>query len=245
MTTEGLASASVVRLIVVASVLCTVILFARHAARSNVRVRLHPQPGSIRPEPVANWLMQTIDHGRRRRRRRHGDGVALRLAAVLDDMARRSSSGHSLTTSFLAAAHHAEDLDEIRALSIGLAAGQPFEAAARAATPTEPDTRLAVHVLTLCAVQGGGVAESLDRAAATLRERHAFRDERRVHAAQARLSAQVLTVVPVLFASWTALTTASVQHFLTTPVGAVCLLAGIGLNVGGWSLMQRAIRGAG
>jgi len=171
------------------------------------------------------------------------------LAAMLNDVARRCSSGCSLTASFLAA-NSTETPDsnqrgagaEFRRTIAALRGGAIFHDALGHETPRHADTALAIHVLRLCALQGGNVSESLDRAAATLRERHGARQERIAQAAQARLSAKVLTLVPVAFAGWTMLTTESVRQFLTTPIGAGCLATGIILNLAGWWLMKRAIR---
>jgi tight adherence protein B len=101
-----------------------------------------------------------------------------------------------------------------------------------------------MHAVRLCASQGGNISESLDRAATTLRERHAVAQERHAQSAQSRLSARILTVLPIGFGGWTALTTRSVQRFLLTPAGALCLMIGLALNVLGWSLMTRVVRGA-
>ncbi len=121
--------------------------------------------------------------------------------------------------------------------------GTVRDAVARVATD-QPDVVLAVHALTLCADQGGGVTESLDRAASALRERHGIRQERVAQSAQARMSARVLTLVPIGFAGWTMATTPSVQHFIATPFGVVCVMVGTASNIAGWRLMARAIRGA-
>ena len=76
-----------------------------------------------------------------------------------------------------------------------------------------------------------------------MRAREAVLAEQRAHSAQARLSARVLTMLPIGFGGWTVLTTPTVQHFFLTPVGLICLLLGLGLNAGGWLLMRRVSRG--
>jgi tight adherence protein B len=169
----------------------------------------------------------------------------LDLATLLDATARRCASGHSLTTALIAALPPGPDPHELAVVADALNVGTSLPAALGRVGPVDSDLRLAVHVLSLCATQGGGIAESLDRAAATLRERQAARDERTAHSAQARLSAKVLTVVPLLFAAWTTVTTDSVRAFVTSPLGGVCVTLGIALNIAGWSLMQRAIRSIG
>jgi Flp pilus assembly protein TadB len=93
----------------------------------------------------------------------------------------------------------------------------------------------------LCAIEGGAVGESLDRCASAMRERSAAVADRRVHAAQARLSAKVLTLVPLGFSAWTLTTDASVRRFATTLVGLCCIACGVALNYAGWQLMRRQI----
>jgi tight adherence protein B len=164
---------------------------------------------------------------------------AAELAAVLDTVSRRCSSGESLGVALGAALQPGTALTEV---AIVLHHGGTVHDALEAVQSTNPDIILAVHVLALCAEQGGNVSESLDRAAATLRERHGVRLERRAHSAQARLSARVLTVVPIAFASWTLATTPTVRAFTVTPAGLACLALGAAANVAGWRLMARAIR---
>ncbi len=162
---------------------------------------------------------------------------------MLDDIARRCASGQSLTSAFETTTAARDELDDVATIRTALASGSSIDHALSLAAPRDADGLLAIHVLRLCARQGGNVGESLDRAAATLRERDAIRSERLAQAAQARLSAKVLTVVPIAFSAWTLLTTQSVQEFATSPFGLVCCGAGIGLNLTGWTLMNRAIRG--
>ncbi len=167
-----------------------------------------------------------------------------RLPVVLGDIARGCSSGQSLTASFVANVTAPADSDPLFARTIvALQAGDTIGDALECERPSDPDQLLAIHVLRLCAAQGGNVSESLDRAAATLRERQAGRLERVSQASQARLSAKVLTVLPLAFATWTLLTTPSVQQFIVTPVGVTCVVFGVILNLTGWTLMNHVIRG--
>jgi tight adherence protein B len=100
--------------------------------------------------------------------------------------------------------------------------------------------------LRVAASVGGNVAATLDRAAGTLRERRAIHDDRAVQSAQARLSARVLSVLPVAFALWCVSTDGRVAHFLlSSSAGWVCLAAGAALNLSGWWWMRRLIRSVG
>jgi len=191
-------------------------------------------------------LADRVGHWWQQRRRVGHRSHATSLAVLLDDIARRSTSGHSLTAAFVAgaAAHPTVvEIDEIGRAVERLRSGSGLDDAFATADSMDADLTLAIHVLRLCAVQGGDVAESLDRAAATLRERQAAHDERLAQSGQARLSAKVLTILPMAFASWTMVTNASVQRFVVSPIGLVCVAIGVGLNLAGWSLMRRAIEG--
>lgn len=201
----------------------------------HVRSRVHsPRPPRRRLPPL---LARFDAH-----RRRTGEQVsASLLAALLDDIARRCASGESLRSGFAAALSRSA-LQPAFAHATRLLHGGASIGEALASQPGgPPDQALAVHVLRLCAAHGGNVSVSLDRAAATLRERDAFARERIAQSAQARLSARVLTFLPVGFSSWTLATTSSVRNFIVTPPGLICLGLGLVLNLTGWRLMNRVV----
>jgi Flp pilus assembly protein TadB len=101
---------------------------------------------------------------------------------------------------------------------------------------------LTTQALSACAHLGGPVAATLDEAAAVLRERSAARAERIAQGSQARLSARVLTIVPIGFALWSALTSQRTRDiYLASAGGAVCAGCGLALNLIGWRWMKRAI----
>ncbi len=102
---------------------------------------------------------------------------------------------------------------------------------------------LACAVIDVCARCGGSAAAPLDRVAAALRQRAADDQERAAHAAQARLSAHVLTVIPIAVLSLLGGVDDGVRSALKTPIGATCVLLGAVLNLGGWLWMRRIIRG--
>jgi len=99
-------------------------------------------------------------------------------------------------------------------------------------------------VLASCAELGGPAAAALDRAAVTLRARAAERAERMASSAQARLSARVLTLLPLGTLGLLAIAEPSVRNAVTTPAGSLCLLAGTACNVAGWWWMRRIVLGA-
>jgi tight adherence protein B len=78
--------------------------------------------------------------------------------------------------------------------------------------------------------------------ATLLHERAAVRAEALAHAAQARLSARVLTAVPVVFAAWNLTTSTTFRRAVCTPAGAVAAVAGAALSAVGWWWMQRVVQ---
>ena len=127
----------------------------------------------------------------------------------------------------------------------GIAGRIPSQASRRSPPPEpEPEPALALTVLEVVARHGGSAATTLHRSAAAVRERRAVVAERAAQSAQARMSAQVLTVLPMGFAVWTASTDHRVGRFLFgSLLGAACLGLGLGINLVGWVWMRRIIRG--
>jgi tight adherence protein B len=105
-------------------------------------------------------------------------------------------------------------------------------------------TGLVVPVLGACAELGGPAALPLERVAATLHARAAERAERRANSAQARLSARVLTTVPIGTLALLAVAEPAVRASLTSELGAGCLVLGGLLNLAGWYWMRRLVEGA-
>jgi tight adherence protein B len=103
---------------------------------------------------------------------------------------------------------------------------------------------LVVPVLAACAELGGPAALPLERVAAVLHGRSAERAERQANSAQARLSARVLTTLPVGVLALLAVAEPAVRTSLTTSLGVACLVAGAALNLAGWYWMRRLIGGA-
>jgi tight adherence protein B len=176
--------------------------------------------------------------------------AALDLAASLEEVARRVRSGASIGAAVTETAT-GEWQGFVRDVATRISAGLPFADAveeavvvrARGSTPTQAeDERLAGAVLSAVHRAGGPGAAAIDRTAATVRERAAIRADRRAHAAQARLSARILSLLPVGFTSWTVVTDRRIAHFLLATVpGVACLLSGSGLAVLGWRWMQRLV----
>jgi len=130
----------------------------------------------------------------------------------------------------------------VRALRRGRGFADAFGEIDEAADPASA-VGLVIPVLTACAELGGPAAMPLDRVAATLHARSAERAERRTSSAQARLSARVLTTVPVGVLALLAVVEPAVRGSLTSGAGIACVLVGGAFNVAGWCWMRHLIGG--
>lgn len=97
---------------------------------------------------------------------------------------------------------------------------------------------LAVAVLEASGSIGGPTAVSLDRLAGALRLRVADGQERSAHSAQARLSAHVLTFVPLGLLALLVATDSGVRAVLSQPTGFALVAIGLALNLAGWWWMR-------
>jgi tight adherence protein B len=160
-------------------------------------------------------------------------------AAMLDAVTRQVRSGSSLTSALIDAVDQSSPLGQV---GHRLAAGSSLADALAEVVPIDADLALTVQALSASAHLGGPIAASLDEAAAVLRERVAARAERRAHGAQARLSARVLTIVPLAFAAWSVVASQPTREvYLSNTAGGICAVCGLALNVVGWKWMQRII----
>jgi Flp pilus assembly protein TadB len=186
--------------------------------------RLRRAPRALRPAvPPA-----------RRRRRSTPD-----YASILDRIARQVRSGASLTSAVIDEIDGSTPLGEV---VDRLGAGGSLADALTAVAPRDADLALTVQALSATAHLGGPIAATLDEAAAVLRERTAARAERRAHGSQARLSARVLTIVPLAFAAWSTVTSQRTRDvYVSTLAGTICALCGLALNLVGWRWMKRII----
>lgn len=105
----------------------------------------------------------------------------------------------------------------------------------------DADRVLMLRVVATIATEGGSGAEALDRCASRLRAREDDRRERRLAAAPARLSALVMTALPLGVLALLAATSTAVRTHLGRPSGAIAVSFGIALNLAGWRWMRRAI----
>lgn len=133
------------------------------------------------------------------------------------------------------------------ALQRGAPVGEELSAIAVEATSrrnSDGTELLVVHALRAAHAAGGNGQAALERAAAVARERRAWRQERRAHSAQARLSARLLTLLPPLFAMWVVISDERVRSaYRTSPLPALCTATGLALNLAGWWWMRRLVGG--
>ena len=107
-----------------------------------------------------------------------------------------------------------------------------------------PERQTAAALLVLGHESGAAMAASLDRAAASLRQRRALGDEIRALTSQTRTSGVVVAVAPAGFAAVIAVADpGALGVLLTTPVGVLSLMVGLVLEGLGLWWMERLCRG--
>lgn len=204
---------------------------------ADVRLRLgHP----ITAAPT-RWVWRPVRTGAERRR------LVADLPGALEDVARSLRSGTSLRVALAEASSAAAGpaRSDLGVVVERIDRGVPVGAALDAWVVRRPaaEVRLAVAALGLGLDAGYTSARTVDGVAATLRERAAVAGEVAAQAAQARLSALVIALLPVAFTSWACLTDGRIAGFLlASPAGWACLLGGVTLNVVGAAWMARIMR---
>ncbi|HET9548073.1 MAG TPA: type II secretion system F family protein [Desertimonas sp.] len=177
------------------------------------------------------------------RRRPTSAPTADEVAVWCEFVARELRSGSSLPSAI--AAGGSTDSTMVRLIGPvvhGVRRGESLVVALDAADVDPASAAgLAFTVLRSCARFGGPAAVPLERAAATLRARDAVAAEQQAQSAQARLSARVLTLVPVALLVILTATDAKVRGALTTPAGATAVVLGGVFNGAGALWMRRII----
>jgi tight adherence protein B len=207
----------------------------------------HIRPRRVGETAGARRVWRRLPVPRRRPRaprRRPGAAAGARaVAAWCDDLARQVRSGvvltHALATEEPAATWLRDRTADIRRrLERGSGVADAIDQ--HDDRPGEP-LQLALEVIAIAAEVGGPAAAPLERTAAVLRQRAADLDERTVQAAQARLSAHVMTCLPLAILAVLVVTDDDVVAALGTPVGAACLVCGLLANQLGWWWMRRIV----
>ena len=170
------------------------------------------------------------------------------VAAWCDELARHLRAGSSLGAALCESSSTDPPMRRsIEPMQLALERGATV-AAAVATAPEQPmrgleHLALACSVIATAAHIGGPAAAPLERVAAALRLRAIDRQDRVTQAAQARMSAHVLTVVPLLMLGVLTAADGDVRAAVASRAGALCVLLGLTLNVAGWSWMRRIIGG--
>ena len=184
-----------------------------------------------------------------------------RPAAVRNDGRTPCARGTAASPRALPARTSAALLDSLAAeVRAGSALGRAWQQSlcrhplrGRAVSPDRPldetlrldassrDEAVVLQVVGAAAAMGGPMALTIDAGASLLRERAASGADAIAHAAQARLSARVLTVVPVGFAAWSALTSGSFRTGIASAAGAASATIGAVLNGIGWWWMRSLV----
>jgi len=175
--------------------------------------------------------------------RRRAPLTATSAAAWCDDAARALRAGSALGAAIAEASRSHPPMAPVTDPVLAATARGRSLAGALRDQLDDPSTPagLILTVLVSCSELGGPAASPLERAAATLRTRAAISEEQLAHSAQARLSARVLTLVPVAMLALLALADDAVRAVLARPAGISVVTAGAVLNVAGWWWMRRII----
>ena len=167
--------------------------------------------------------------------------------AWLDAAVRSARSGASLRDSLVEAASAfrataiSPQLESFTtALDGGASLSESVECLAGVGAPT--GNEVVVRALHLAVRTGGPAVVVLDAVASTLHERAALSREIRALATQARASAAVMIVAPVVFLALSGSADGRVMAFFTTLPGLVCLVAGLTLDGLGAMWMVRIVR---
>lgn len=170
------------------------------------------------------------------------------MANLLDAIGREMRLGSSLASGFLKvhgdypmlATHFApiaQSCERGTALLDALSASE-----VTAVSKTVPECIVFGARALWAAAAGTGNAMALERAASTLRERSAIGFERHAQSAQARMSIQIMTWLPIAFLTWMIFTDAGARWFLLmTPQGWLMLALGLGANLFGRRWMNKLL----
>jgi len=167
-------------------------------------------------------------------------GGELDLVDVAEQIARETRAGAGAQQSIIDALARAPSFAP--AVSTAMSRHASLTDALTAHRPHGDERDLVVHALRIGIAHTHVLPSVLDRAVVIVRERRAWRLERHAQAAQARASARVLTVLPLVFAVWGAVSSPSVRDaYATSTVTAAVATVGVVLNLAGWWWMGRVV----
>jgi tight adherence protein B len=203
------------------------------------RMRQRLAPPTTTSGHRRRWRTAIAVDGSRRSRRRSERTIPDRLDAVV----RHLRSGATLRQSLERMGSASTDPTD-RRLADDLRTGRTLRRAVARwrGTDDAPNRRLAAVAVDLAASAGGASARVLDGVAETLRDRVALDREVTALSTQARASAAVLVVAPIGFAVLAIAVDRRLLSVLVSPIGVVCLVLGVGLDIVGAVWMRRLVR---
>ena len=163
------------------------------------------------------------------------------MAAWCDDIARHVRSGSTLRDAVTVLPRDPVCERATASLRLAIERGAALGDAITRVDIDGPHLRLALGVVRTAGRIGGPAAASIDRTAMVLRQRAADLDERTTQAAQARLSAHVMTAMPLLMLAALVVTDDDVRSAVSSAIGTLCVGAGLALNAIGWWWMRRIV----
>jgi tight adherence protein B len=171
------------------------------------------------------------------------------LPGCCEDLAASLRAGSSLRHSIASAAQRtASPLGQLLSdicERVDRGSGFAYELTNVAEETGVEEVRLMAAAVALGHELGGQRALALDRVAVVIRDRLGFDDEVATQATTARLSAQVMVLVPIAFCLLSSLSDHRLARtLLSTPLGQACIVIGFGLDFIGWLWMRRIVRGA-
>lgn len=183
----------------------------------------------------------------RRRRTKVSSLTQDQLADGVSVIAAGLRAGRSLRQSFELAAAEIDPPIGPSFDRIGdrVALGDPMDDAvdAWAAEISGADARLAAGVLRLHRRSGGALAATLEELASTLRARRSAARELRSLTAQARLSANILGLLPLgFFAFLSVVARDDMVAAITTPAGSLAIVLGLVLQAGAYVWIRSLLR---
>ena len=176
-----------------------------------------------------------VARARRRGRGRASPPTPDEWAALLDSISNEVRTGSSLTTALQRALVRSQPHGRVLTPTATLAT------IAGGAGTTGADEAVAVQALRAAHALGGPIAATLDAAAGLLRERAVIRCEALAFSAQARLSARILTGVPLVFAGWSVVSSRTFRTAVASTPGVASVLTGAVCNLLGWWWMRRIV----
>lgn len=183
-----------------------------------------------------------------RRERRLRDSAAEQMPEVLRCLSSALGAGRSLSQAIeYAGANLAEPMgSEFLRASFQIASGVPVEEAIASlcARTSAPGINLVGAALQISQRTGSALCGLFERTARMVGETVALRRELQVKTSQARLSAKVVSGMPVMLACILALLSPDYRAGLAVPTGRLCLCAAALLDVAALGLIRHIMRGS-